>query len=99
MTIQELLSSPECWTKGALARTREGRVADPQSDDAAAWCLLGALMKCYPETVVECLVEPIADHLGIMLADSNRRFPLTQWNDHPDRTWDDVMHLVRHLGI
>ena len=41
--VRELLSVPERWTKKADARDDMGRVVFFDSDDAASWCLVGAV--------------------------------------------------------
>jgi len=87
MKVQDLLSTPDRWTQGALARSAGGDPVDPLSEDAVAWCLVGAIMRCYSHSQLE--VEVIVP--------SNLR--LNEWNDQRDRTWQDVIHLVKHLGI
>lgn len=40
---RRIISRPECWTKGAGARTADGTPCDPQAATACRWCLLGAI--------------------------------------------------------
>jgi hypothetical protein len=45
---RELISAPERWTYGMLARNQRGLSVDPLSDEAVSWCLSGALGKYSP---------------------------------------------------
>lgn len=49
MKMYELLSSPSRWTQDFFARDVEGHAVLPSSPEAVAWCLIGALTKCYPD--------------------------------------------------
>lgn len=48
MKILELLEPPENWTKCALARSSTGASVEPMDPNAKCWCLVGAIMYCYP---------------------------------------------------
>ena len=37
------------WTRGALARTHDGRSADRQSSNAVKWCMTGAMIAAYED--------------------------------------------------
>jgi hypothetical protein len=45
MKLQELFTSEDTFTRGALARDRDGNPA--RSPEAVAWDLDGAIQKCY----------------------------------------------------
>lgn len=47
--MDRILSSPERWTKGTLARDKNGRRVSCESDDAEKWCILGARYKATRE--------------------------------------------------
>ena len=49
MKILELLSDKKKWTQNTYARNAMGYSVLPRAVDAASWCLLGALSKCYPD--------------------------------------------------
>lgn len=40
-----LITDPDCWTSGVLARDRTGRPVSPLDDAAASWCAQGALYR------------------------------------------------------
>ena len=47
MKVSELLSTRKAWTTKAYARTTLNVKVDPQDPLAVAWCIAGALNKCY----------------------------------------------------
>lgn len=53
MKAHELLSDRSKWTQGELARNCDGCSCDPESDEAVAFCAIGALVKCYGHQSVE----------------------------------------------
>lgn len=48
-SVRELISCPEHWTQGAMARDNDGRDVDHVSRDAVCWCLGGAINKVYDD--------------------------------------------------
>ena len=42
---RELISVPERWTQGCLARNRAGKECSFRSNDSVRWCSIGALNK------------------------------------------------------
>ena len=54
---RELISDPRHWTQRLYAKTARGYPCNPGSQEAACWCLLGALYRA----MVECAGEsPVA---------------------------------------
>lgn len=47
MKVYELLNHPRKWIKSCLARNKQGDSVNSRSRQAAKWCLVGALEKCY----------------------------------------------------
>lgn len=87
------------WTQDAYARTAAGRPIGPTCDNAASWCLYGALhaeMGGLPErpsherlrTVGE-VCDQIRTELGLPASIS-----LGDWNDAPERTQAEVVAAV-----
>lgn len=57
---RELISDPERWTRGTLARDKDDCVVRPQSPAAVKWCVVGALYhECpaglHPLQVARCI--------------------------------------------
>ena len=84
------------WSQHAVARSAEGVEVQPWQDAAAAWSLLGALVAA---------LEGRADHgrdlpleqLAAALNELAERIDddsLTNWNDEPARTHDDVTNTL-----
>lgn len=44
--VRELLSDPDRWTRGSVARTADDAETHPRSRNAVAWCLVGAAEHC-----------------------------------------------------
>lgn len=89
MKVHELLARPEAWTKGAVARDASGIEVDFNSPSACQWCLMGAVVKCYPGEVRSNLWR-----LG-----AARNGAIQDWNDLPSRTHAEVLALVTELDI
>ena len=80
------------WTQNAQAKT--GGEAKCNFDDSCAvrWCLTGALMLAYYtlSSFGYSLTE-LRDYLGLGRSPS-------LWNDHPDRTQEEVVKLLRETA-
>lgn len=90
MKAYELLEQ-KGWCKGAPARDKKGFVTGYLSDDAAYYCILGALTKCYGIPMVFTLKEKIYAETKVM--------DITTWNDDPKRTKEEVINLLKSLDI
>jgi len=56
---RDLISDESRWCRGACAKDKSGRERDPWSDEAAKWCMIGAVYRYkggYPmwNTTLEC---------------------------------------------
>lgn len=40
---RELISKPEQWNQGCMARNKDNQVVHSYSDDAVRWCAIGAI--------------------------------------------------------
>lgn len=90
---RELLSDPEHWIQDTLARDARGRFADPESEEAVCWCILGAFSKAADSnmlTQTELGVElaaqvapgkPVVEALEV----------ITNFNDDEHRTHPEVL--------
>ncbi len=89
MKVKELLDSPEKWTQRANARDSHNLPVNPECDHAACWCLIGAIIRCYP----------LGSSDVVRRVDRNVGCYVNNWNDAPERTFDDVKQLVEELNI
>jgi len=86
--MRALLAAPERWTQGWFAHDSAGITCGSLSHGAAAWCLVGAMVKVTgansdAENRVEALLRPHINNL-----------PLDLWNDYSGRTHADVLNLL-----
>lgn len=90
------LDKPGAWMKGALASDRNGYIVDPQSPQACAWCLAGAIAKechdagCshFAATVADILVEYLPWNFD----------DIEVWSDDYRRTQGEVVALLRECA-
>lgn len=100
MKIFELFSnSPKTWTQNNFAQDSAGRGVASTDDKAISWCLMGAIIKCYPEIThfqerKETIVR-ILEKLKLSREMSN----LIYWNDSPNTTFEMVYNVVKELDI
>jgi hypothetical protein len=84
------------WSQQADARSAEGAEVQPWQDAAAAWSLLGALVAALEERADRGRDLPL-DHLAAALNELAELIDddsLTNWNDEPERTHDDVINTL-----
>lgn len=91
MKIRELLTDKTKWTKGYRARTAAGTGVNPDSPSATCWCLTGAVLLCYPDSIERMQVFlKIVTEIGQSIV---------AWNDRYTRTFDEVHRLINELDI
>jgi hypothetical protein len=84
------------WSQDADARSAEGVEVQPWHQTAAAWSLLGALVAALEEQANNGRDLPLDDlaaalnELAAVIDDDS----LTNWNDEPTRTHDDVINTL-----
>jgi hypothetical protein len=91
LRMKALLDSPNKWTKGAHAKTKDGLWCGAHSRLASCYCLTGALDKVYngitfPNTLYRLAHEKLG---GAGFGDQMVRF-----NDRAETTYEDVMALL-----
>jgi hypothetical protein len=96
MTTLELLQTARQliangWTKNQSARTADCRPTTPWNKNAESFCAVGALM------AVGASTGWLAKSLPAPAADISTTKTLTDFNDHPNTTQDDVLALYDHI--
>jgi hypothetical protein len=84
------------WTQHADARSADGVEVQPWQETAVSWSLLGALVAALEERADRGHELPL-DHLAAALNELAERIDedsLTNWNDEPARTRDDVIDTL-----
>jgi hypothetical protein len=90
MKLEELFTNPERWCKGFQAVNANGRPVRAVADNAVAWCIAGALYKCYPKNEDWHAVQ-------LKLRERINGQRLHDWNDNPKTTFADVRKLINGL--
>ena len=85
------------WCQGTFAKSAEGVHVQLHSADAACWCSAGALLKSYPdkrqaEVAFNKLICEVASY-------DEDPFGITDWNDDPARTKEEVLEVFRKAGV
>jgi len=97
MKLKELFDKPEKWTQHVSAKDINGFSTEPCSDTAISWCLVGGIVKCYgvgwSYKFGERMISEINKTIGIS------SISISEWNDHKDRTFEDIRALIEKLNI
>ena len=91
MKAHEILSDASKWTKGTLARDNKGQVCWIDSEAACQWCLMGAVRVAYPNSIAN---ESALDRIQAKISP-----PISDWNDDPATTFQDVRNLLLELDV
>lgn len=95
MLVSELLDSPEKWVQGVYATDKNDTSCFPYNQEACRWCLAGAIIRCYG--IRNCWSASYGraiDKLRKLI-----RKNISDWNDAPGRTFDEVRKAVLEAGI
>lgn len=84
------------WSQHADARSAEDVEVQPWHEAAAAWSLLGALVAALEQRADHGRDLPLDDLAAALneLAELIDDDSLTNWNDEPTRTHDDVINTL-----
>ena len=92
MTPLKLLDTPDKWTKGDFAINIYGDSAEIHAPEAVAWCVLGAMEKCYSHDRAK-----FEDFEMILILVIEKKYGMTsivQWQDEPTTTFKMVHELL-----
>lgn len=90
LKIYELLDSPDKWTKDCTARDIKGDCVTPTDINATCWCLLGAVHKVYGDAYAKRVENLIWNYLD---------GAISEFNDDPTTTYEDIIKLVKELDV
>lgn len=97
MKLKELFDDESKWTQLALARDKNKNVVIFGSSSADCFCLFGGVMKCYPSKFFNTQTRVISLIRGALNVESTLQ--ITQWNDDPNRKFEEVKKLINDLDI
>jgi hypothetical protein len=91
--VDAFLSDKSKWTKGDFARDKVGRRVGMFDDEAASFCLMGAMNKVFvggPEAFqTACRI------LEQKINEKTNEIDIPSWNDAYVRTFEDVKELLK----
>jgi len=73
------------WTQKTYARSEDGDSVAYNSLDAVCWCPIGAIVAVNRSRAGDRAIEILAEAVEVTTS------RLTEWNDAPDRTQDEVI--------
>jgi hypothetical protein len=113
MKVYEFFTDKNKWTKNAYARGRSGKSLPIDSEYAIAFCVSGAILKCYglqkevkesSEKYTEAMkrADGIRNKLEAYLI-RNRKTSyvggVVLWNDDPDLTFEEMIQTLKEVDI
>lgn len=93
MKLIELFNKPEKWNKSWFALDVNGEECSPYSEKAVSYCIIGGIKKCYPDNkmAIERSMKDELEKVGYIY--------LTDWNDNPKTTFEDLRRIITKLNI
>lgn len=102
--MRDLLSNPDAWTQGVLARDFIGSEIEPLADEARCWCLIGAICKVghvsigYGHPAYDELLDTLRERDEaaqlVIAAEMDIEDLVPVYNDAQDTTHADVLALI-----
>ena len=99
MKLKRLLNKKDHWTQGAYARDEHGEIVRPSDSNAVCWCVLGGLMRCYPDRLER---DKIEKKLREIINDNSKPYRymgIVSWQDYPTRTFEEVCELLEKANV
>lgn len=97
MKVHEFINSAN-WCQRALCMDADGnKWAWPHGLSIVKWCFSGMMIHCYPGNESLLLFERVKNHLFNTQKEADGN--IGRWNDHPERTWEQVRDLAIELDI
>lgn len=99
--VSEVLVSSNHWTKGAFARSSHPKApADVFDPKAEQFSLGGAINKVYGRSHIKALPSLIKTQVREYLQEHFEHYlSIEEWNDHPDRTFEDIQQVIQALDL
>lgn len=96
MTLLDIFTSKDKWTKGFYARDKYGQKCFEGSTDATCYCILGAIKKVYYGLPVE-VDNKLETALKKLHPNSSGNY--VHFNDDPKTTFEDIIELIKEAGV
>lgn len=95
MKAYEVLEQHD-WTQGWFARNIRERPVSVNDEAACSFCTVGAIDKAYEDYNTN---HEMRFKLEEYLYAKTGSFSISNWNDHPDRTKEDIIKVLKELDI
>lgn len=89
----------EGWTQHCYARDSRGYETSIFSPTAVEWDLLGAIYKVYSGSVAGDIIRYVLHNLPPVSNGGKYARTIVEWNDPLHRSKDEVLTVLRHLGL
>ncbi|MGO7308731.1 hypothetical protein ACCS91_33290 [Rhizobium ruizarguesonis] len=100
---RELLSNPDHWTKGVLARDKKGESIGPFDPKASCFCTIGAIHKVVGPQQSELKRQVVGYLIEALDTVHKVSAVVSAFNDHPKTSheqvlelWDKAIEIARH---
>ena len=80
------------WCQGSYARDKSGASIAPHEEYADSFCLIGACCRCDATTKE---IESVYQHIKNVYG----KYAATLWNDEPGRVKQDVIDVLKAVGL
>ena len=93
--VGRLLSDKAHWCQRSYARTLNGTIGKWWAPGASAWCLRGAIMRCYGTDSVG------QEAMWLLERAVHAKFDMrvTEWQDDKKRTFEEVHEFIKQAGL
>ena len=99
MKISQILNDETKWTKSYDAVDKYGNPIGPCSHNACKWCLAGVVIKMTGVRSLPILLKlaKAAAKLFPERGGLNFYYNISEFNDHPDTTFEDVQQVIKEF--
>lgn len=99
MKVRELLSDKSKWSKHHYAQDASGKPTSPHSENAVAWCLVGAIEKCYGMSHSTKSYGAAARALRCAAGELFGAHGLVPWQDRTDVTFGHIQQVLQKADV
>jgi len=94
MKVSDILCDESKWTKGALAKDKNGNKVDIHCPDAVCYCIMGAFGKAREfKNSIHKVWDSIYNIYG------NKYKDIPDFNDSSDTTFEDIKKVLERAGL
>lgn len=99
MKAYQLLDSQEKWIRFGFARDANGHTTKTLSEDAAKWCISGAIFRCYFDAANSKPLNDAREAAEKALFELHGHRSFITFNDDFMTSYEDVITVLRHADV